>query len=211
VELYLHSPIRPPWRGAQLKEAQGQLYLNFDQNGTHRPTQRDPQVSAFHLCIPLLSKNSFVSLIYIFLLNYLLSVILVYTLTLCNPEVFTFLTSNSFVSQTTSIPFNHKLLFCPLNGIFTQHLLSKCVFTFLSRITTARQASRYLTNSTKQHCVKKIRSWTFSIPSPTHMLLLLCFPYSEHQTISLQRKTNKITFPCKNINLSLSLLVYEIM
>jgi hypothetical protein len=27
VELYLHSPNTPSWRGAQLKEAQGQLYL----------------------------------------------------------------------------------------------------------------------------------------------------------------------------------------
>jgi hypothetical protein len=27
VELYLHSPNMPSWRGAQLKEAQGQLYL----------------------------------------------------------------------------------------------------------------------------------------------------------------------------------------
>jgi hypothetical protein len=27
VELYLHSPSRPSWRGAQLKKAQGQLYI----------------------------------------------------------------------------------------------------------------------------------------------------------------------------------------
>jgi hypothetical protein len=27
VELYIHSPNTPSWRGAQLKEAQGQLYL----------------------------------------------------------------------------------------------------------------------------------------------------------------------------------------
>jgi hypothetical protein len=27
VDLYLHSPNTPSWRGAQLKEAQGQLYL----------------------------------------------------------------------------------------------------------------------------------------------------------------------------------------
>jgi len=26
VELYIHSPITPSWRGAQLKEAWGQLY-----------------------------------------------------------------------------------------------------------------------------------------------------------------------------------------
>jgi len=27
VELYVHSPNTPSWRGAQLKEAEGQLYL----------------------------------------------------------------------------------------------------------------------------------------------------------------------------------------
>jgi hypothetical protein len=27
VELYLHSPNTPSWHGAQLKKAQGQLYL----------------------------------------------------------------------------------------------------------------------------------------------------------------------------------------
>jgi len=27
VELYLHSPTMPSWRGAQLKKAQGQIYL----------------------------------------------------------------------------------------------------------------------------------------------------------------------------------------
>jgi hypothetical protein len=29
VELYLHSPRTPSWRGAQLGGAQGQLYLYF--------------------------------------------------------------------------------------------------------------------------------------------------------------------------------------
>jgi hypothetical protein len=29
VELYLHSPNTPPWRGAQLGGAQGQLYLSY--------------------------------------------------------------------------------------------------------------------------------------------------------------------------------------
>jgi hypothetical protein len=29
VELYLHSPNTPSWRGAQLKEAQGQLHLHI--------------------------------------------------------------------------------------------------------------------------------------------------------------------------------------
>jgi hypothetical protein len=27
VKLYLHSPTTPSWRGAQLRKAQGQLYL----------------------------------------------------------------------------------------------------------------------------------------------------------------------------------------
>jgi hypothetical protein len=29
VELYLHSPSTPSWRGVQLGEAQGQLYLHL--------------------------------------------------------------------------------------------------------------------------------------------------------------------------------------
>jgi hypothetical protein len=35
VELYLHSPNMPSWRGAQLGRAQGQLYLY---NSTYRYT-----------------------------------------------------------------------------------------------------------------------------------------------------------------------------
>jgi hypothetical protein len=37
VELYLHSPNTPSWRGAQLGGAQGQLYLlhMFSSLGTH--------------------------------------------------------------------------------------------------------------------------------------------------------------------------------
>jgi hypothetical protein len=29
MELYLHSPNTPSWRGAQLKEAQGQFFFTF--------------------------------------------------------------------------------------------------------------------------------------------------------------------------------------
>jgi hypothetical protein len=39
IELYLHSPNTPSWRGAQLGRAQGQLYLYItsfnDQGHTH--------------------------------------------------------------------------------------------------------------------------------------------------------------------------------
>jgi hypothetical protein len=48
VELYLHSPNTPSWRGDQLKIAQGQLYLylyllptifmSLSESGTHRST-----------------------------------------------------------------------------------------------------------------------------------------------------------------------------
>jgi hypothetical protein len=30
VELYFHSPNTPSWRGARLREAQGQFYLDDD-------------------------------------------------------------------------------------------------------------------------------------------------------------------------------------
>jgi hypothetical protein len=30
MELYLHCPNTPSWRGAELKKAQGQLYLFID-------------------------------------------------------------------------------------------------------------------------------------------------------------------------------------
>jgi hypothetical protein len=33
MELYLHSPSTPSWRGAELKKAQGQLYDRFCENG----------------------------------------------------------------------------------------------------------------------------------------------------------------------------------
>jgi hypothetical protein len=48
VELYLHSPSAPSWRGAQLGGAQGQLYLYFlgffsnaAQNYSHQGTMCD--------------------------------------------------------------------------------------------------------------------------------------------------------------------------
>jgi hypothetical protein len=35
VELYTHSPNTPSWRGAQLKKAKGQLYLNNNNNNNN--------------------------------------------------------------------------------------------------------------------------------------------------------------------------------
>jgi hypothetical protein len=42
VQLHLHSSNTPSWRGAQLKEAQGQLYLLQDVSRvSHRGRMRD--------------------------------------------------------------------------------------------------------------------------------------------------------------------------
>jgi hypothetical protein len=51
VELYLHSPNIPSWCGAQLKEAQGQLYLYLlGLNRRARINFRQEQGFFFSLC-----------------------------------------------------------------------------------------------------------------------------------------------------------------